>query len=49
VQVPVEIGTYLLNEKRNDISVLEKTYGVQVLVIPNPHLKTPHYYINKDQ
>lgn len=48
VQVPVEIGTYLLNEKRADISSLEKGYGVSVLILPNPHLKTPHYSISKD-
>jgi ribonuclease E len=43
--LPVELATYLLNEKRNNITEIEKRYGVRVLVIPNPYIKTPKYKI----
>ncbi len=48
VHVPVEIGTYLLNEKRQDISQIEHGYGVSVMIIPTPYLTTPHYRIERN-
>lgn len=45
VQVPVDIASYLLNEKRDAIVKLEQTYQVNVLIIPNKHFETPHYEI----
>src|SRR3990167_2707026 len=41
VQVPVEVASYLLNEKRTDISVLEKLHNIVIFVMPNPHMETP--------
>jgi ribonuclease E len=47
VQLPVNVSTYLLNEKRSEIVRMEKEYEIDILIIPNPHLETPHYQIVK--
>ncbi len=47
VQVPVDVATFLLNEKRNDIHRIETRLKVSVTLIPNPHLETPHYSVTR--
>ncbi|BCB26383.1 hypothetical protein SKTS_12690 [Sulfurimicrobium lacus] len=44
-QVPVDVATFLLNEKRADIYGIESRHKVSVVLIPNVHLETPHYTI----
>lgn len=44
-QVPVDVATFLLNEKRTELYSTEERLGVNVLLIPNVHLETPHYKI----
>ena len=46
-QVPVEAATYLLNEKRADIAKLEARMRVSIVLIPNKHLETPHYKVER--
>lgn len=46
-QLPVPVATYLLNEKRRSIRSIEKRHGVELLIIPNPNLDTPHYQVNR--
>jgi len=46
-QVPVEVATFLLNEKRADIAKLEARLRVSVVLIPNKFLETPHYHIER--
>jgi ribonuclease E len=46
-QVPVDVATFLLNEKRNDITKLEARHRVPIVLIPNTHLETPHYTIER--
>ena len=46
-QVPVDVATFLLNEKRLDIQQLETRQRVTVTVIPNAHLETPNYTITR--
>jgi len=46
-RVPVEVGTYLLNEKRETLFNLEKRHAISVLLIPSPNLETPHYEITR--
>ncbi|MGD8851584.1 MAG: ribonuclease E [Gammaproteobacteria bacterium] len=46
-RVPVEVGTYLLNEKREALLNLEKRHGLGVALIPSPLLETPHYDIQR--
>jgi ribonuclease E len=45
VQVPIDVATFLLNEKRTDIHHIESRLKVSVTLIPNMHLETPHYNI----
>ncbi|PKO47528.1 MAG: ribonuclease E/G [Betaproteobacteria bacterium HGW-Betaproteobacteria-22] len=45
VQLPVEVATFLLNEKRADIHKIEQRMGVEVVLVPNIHLETPNYNI----
>ena len=47
VQLPVEAATFLLNEKRADIHKIEQRMGVEVILIPNIHMETPHYSITR--
>lgn len=47
VQVPVDVATFLLNEKRSDIHRIESRLKVSVTLIPNPHLDTPHYEVSR--
>ena len=47
VQVPVDVATFLLNEKRGDIHRIESRLKVSITLIPNPHLETPNYSISR--
>ncbi|GAB2903294.1 hypothetical protein GCM10027046_35810 [Uliginosibacterium flavum] len=44
-QVPVDVATFLLNEKRDDIAKIELRHKVNLLIIPNRHLETPAHEI----
>ncbi len=46
-QVPVDVATFLLNEKRSDIHSIEARLKVNVVLIPNVHLQTPNYHIER--
>jgi len=46
-QVPVEVATFLLNEKRGDIATIEARLKVNVVLIPNKNLDTPHYTLER--
>ncbi|MDH2997720.1 ribonuclease E [Pasteurellaceae bacterium LFhippo2] len=43
--VPVQIATYLLNEKRKAIGAIEKRHEVQIVVIPSESMETPHFNV----
>lgn len=43
--VPVPVASFLLNEKRNLIAAIEERHNSKVLILPNPHLETPHYEV----
>lgn len=43
LQLPVDMATYAINEKRKDISELEERLGIQIIIVPNVHLKSPDY------
>jgi ribonuclease E len=47
VQVPVDVATFLLNEKRSDIHLVESRLKVNITIIPNPHMATPHYSVTR--
>lgn len=45
VQVPMDLATFLLNEKRLMLNEIESTQNTRVLILPNQHLETPKYKI----
>ena len=45
--VPVEVATYLLNEKRTNISEIESRNTVDLLIVANPTIETPNYTIER--
>jgi ribonuclease E len=47
VQVPVDVATFLLNEKRPDIQAIELRHKATILLIPNIHLVTPAHTITR--
>src|SRR4051812_42353085 len=46
-QVPVDVASFLLNEKRGEIQKLEGRLKVNIVLVPNPHLETPHYKVQR--
>jgi ribonuclease E len=46
-QLPVDVSTYLLNEKREMIGTIEKRNGVRIILVPNPNLETPNYALRR--
>jgi ribonuclease E len=47
VQVPVDVAAFLLNEKRGEVLKIETRHRVTVILIPNKHLETPHYKLER--
>jgi len=47
VQVPVEVTSFLLNEKRTEIAKIELKQRITVLLVPNKHLDTPNYRLER--
>jgi ribonuclease E len=47
VQVPVEVTSFLLNEKRTEITKIELRQRTTVLLVPNKHLDTPNYKLER--
>ena len=46
-QLPVEVATYLLNEKRDWVQSVEARHDTQVIMVANPALETPHYEVRR--
>jgi ribonuclease E len=47
VQVPVDVAAFLLNEKRGEVLKIETRHRIAVILIPNKHLETPHYKLER--
>ena len=45
--LPVDVSSFLLNEKRAEIQKLEARLKVNIVLVPNPHLETPHYKVQR--
>jgi ribonuclease E len=43
--VPISVASYLLNEKRTDVMQIETQTRKRILIVPNPHMETPHFDI----
>ena len=46
-QVPVEVASFLLNEKRTEIAKIEIKQRISVLLVPNKTLETPNYKLER--
>jgi ribonuclease E len=47
VHLPVDTATFLLNEKRYEISAIETRLGTPVLIVPDAEMETPHYHVRR--
>lgn len=45
--LPVNMATYLLNEKRDQLLEIERSNDLRVVVIPNPQMDTPHFEVSR--
>ena len=43
--VPISVATFLLNEKRREISDIETRNGIQLVVLPNVEMETPQFEV----
>ena len=46
-QLPVNVATYLLNEKRDNVTQIEKRQGVKLVLIANTALETPAFEVKR--
>ena len=46
-QLPVEVATFLFNEKREWLRTLEDKSEADLIIVPNPHIQTPEYSIKR--
>ena len=46
-QVPVDVASFLLNEKRAEIAKIELKQRINVLMVPNKTLETPNYRLER--
>jgi ribonuclease E len=46
-QVPVDVATFLLNEKRVELQLVEARHRVSITLVPNVHLETPNYSVTR--
>ena len=47
VQVPVEIGNFLLNEKRSALREIEARHDAPIVIVADEQLHTPHYEVTR--
>ncbi|MFL6601070.1 MAG: Rne/Rng family ribonuclease [Steroidobacteraceae bacterium] len=46
-QVPVDVATYLFNEKREWLRTLEDKSEIELIIVPNENMQTPEYSIRR--
>lgn len=44
---PVPVATFLLNEKRSEISDIEQRNNIRLTILPNPSMETPHFEVQR--
>ena len=47
VVVPVPVATFLLNEKRDEITEIEKRNKIEVTILPDVNMDTPHFNLSR--
>jgi ribonuclease E len=46
-QLPVDVATFLINEKREWLNQLESRSKTDIVLVPNPNIETPNYSIKR--
>ena len=46
-EIPIDVATYLLNEKRDSIEKIIQRHGPHVRLLPMPGLEVPHYRVHR--
>jgi ribonuclease E len=46
-EVPLNVGSFLLNDKREVIADIENRHDARIVILPNPHMDTPHYEVTR--
>lgn len=46
-RVPLQVAAFLLNEKRNAITKIELRTRVRIFILPDDHLETPHFDVQR--
>ena len=46
-RLPIEVATFLLNEKREGVFDIEKRTGVQIILVPDPSMTLPNYEVER--
>ena len=46
-QLPVDLASYIINEKRAMVQQIEERHHIKIVVIPNPYIVAPHYQIQR--
>ena len=46
-RLPIEVATFLLNEKREEVFGIEKGTGVQIILVPDPSMTLPDYQVER--
>ncbi|MFU8814092.1 MAG: Rne/Rng family ribonuclease [Pseudomonadales bacterium] len=45
--VPLNIASYLLNEKRRDVQQIEQRTNTHIVIVPNVNMETPQYEVQR--
>ncbi len=46
-RVPLEVASFLLNEKRSDLAEIEQRTQTHLVIVPTTHFETPHFEIER--
>ena len=46
-RLPIEVATFLLNEKREGVLDIEKRNGAQIFLVPDPSVTLPNYEVER--
>ena len=46
-RLPIEVATFLLNEKREGIFDIEKRMDVEIILVPDPSMILPNYHVER--
>nr|VFK30883.1 MAG: ribonuclease E [Candidatus Kentron sp. MB] len=46
-KLPIDVGTYLLNEKRDIIHAMERRQQIAIIIVPDSSMETPHYEVRR--